>query len=286
MPTIHVMGSPHAYELTAPTNSSEVLVFIHGWLLSHHYWQPIVDQLAIEHTCLSYDLRGFGRSQPCQSQLGYSLQAYAQDLGDLLDQLGIENAWLVGHSLGGSVALWGADLLPDRVKGVICVNAGGGIYFKEQFERFRNAGKQIVKLRPRWLPHVPFLERLFRRASVVQTLDRAWAQQRLIDFVAADSKAALGALLDSTTEVEVHCLPQVVARLKQPVYFIAGAQDPIMEPKYVQHLASFHRLFGCCGDNVFEILDCGHMAMIEQTDEVAARIRAILKKDEGHEGEI
>ncbi|WP_331711666.1 alpha/beta hydrolase [Phormidesmis priestleyi] len=280
MPTIHVMGSPHAYELTAPTNSPEVLVFIHGWLLSRHYWQPIVDQLAIEYTCLSYDLRGFGDSQPCQSKSGYSLQAYAQDLGDLLEQLGIENAWLVGHSLGGSVALWGADLLSDRVKGVICVNAGGGIYLKEQFERFRNAGRQIVKLRPRWLPRVPFLERLFRRASVVQTLDRAWAQQRLIDFVAADSKAALGALLDSTTEAEVHCLPQVVARLKQPVYFIAGAQDPIMELKYVQHLASFHRLFGCCGDNVFEILECGHMAMIEQTDEVAERIRAILKKGE------
>ncbi len=286
MPIIHVMGSPHAYELTAPTNSSEVLVFIHGWLLSRHYWRPIVEQLAIDHTCLSYDLRGFGDSQPCQSKSGYSLQAYAQDLDDLLEQLGIETAWLVGHSLGGSVALWGADLMPDRVKGVICLNAGGGIYLKEQFERFRNAGKQIVKLRPRWLAQVPFVERLFRRASVVQTLDRSWAQQRLIDFVTADSEAALGALLDSTTETEVHYLPQVVARLKQPVYFIAGDQDPIMEPKYVQHLASFHPLFGCCGSNVFEILECGHLAMLEQTDEVAERIQAILKRDEGHEGEI
>lgn len=286
MPIIHVMGSPHAYELTAPTNSSEVLVFIHGWLLSRHYWRPIVEQLAIDHTCLSYDLRGFGDSQPCQNKSGYSLQAYAQDLDDLLEQLGIETAWLVGHSLGSSVALWGADLMPDRVKGVICLNAGGGIYLKEQFERFRNAGKQIVKLRPRWLAQVPFVERLFRRASVVQTLDRSWAQQRLIDFVAADSEAALGALLDSTTETEVHYLPQVVARLKQPVYFIAGDQDPIMEPKYVQHLASFHPLFGCCGNNVFEILECGHLAMLEQTDEVAERIQAILKRDEGHEGEI
>ncbi len=286
MPTIHVMGSPHAYELTAPTNSSEVLVFIHGWLLSRNYWQPIVEKLAIEHPCLSYDLRGFGDSQPCQSKSGYSLQAYAQDLGNLLDQLGIENAWLVGHSLGGSVALWGADLLPDRVKGVICVNAGGGIYLKEQFERFRNAGKQIVKLRPRWLLQVPFIERLFRGANVVQTLDKVWAQQRLTDFVVADSEAALGALLESTTEAEVHCLPQVVARLKQPVYFIAGAQDSIMEPNYVQYLASFHPLFGCCGDNVFEILECGHMAMIEQPNEVTERIRAILKQDEGHEGEI
>ncbi len=284
MPTIQVMGSPHTYDLTAPTNSSKVLVFIHGWLLSRNYWQPLIEQLAIEHQCLAYDLRGFGDSQPCQNDAGYSLQAYAQDLGELLDRLGIETAWLVGHSLGGSVALWGADLMPDRIKGVICVNAGGGIYLKEQFERFRNAGKQIVRLRPGWLTQVPLLDRLFMRASVVKTLDRTWARQRLIDFVAADTGAALGSLLDSTTEAEVHLLPQVVARLKQPVYFIAGSQDPIMEPKYVQHLASFHRLFGCCGDNVLEIAECGHMAMVEQTDEVADRIRLILK-GEGHEGE-
>lgn len=284
MPTIHVMGSPHTYDLTAPTNSSEVLVFIHGWLLSRNYWQPLIEKLAIEHQCLTYDLRGFGDSQPCQNDTGYSLQAYAQDLGELLDRLGIETAWLVGHSLGGSVALWGADLLPDRVKGVICVNAGGGIYLKEQFERFRNAGKQIVRLRPSWLTQVPWLDRLFMRASVVKTLDLTWARQRLIDFVAADTEAALGSLLDSTTEAEVHLLPQVVARLKQPVYFIAGSQDPIMELKYVQHLASFHHLFGCCGDNVLEIADCGHMAMVEQPGEVADRIRLILK-GEGHEGE-
>ena len=285
MPTIHVMGSPHTYDLTAPTSSSEVLVFIHGWLLSRNYWQPLIEQLAIEHQCLAYDLRGFGDSQPCQSEAGYGLQAYAQDLGGLLDRLGVETAWLVGHSLGGSVALWGADLMPDRVKGVICMNAGGGIYLKEQFERFRNAGKQIVRLRPGWLTQVPWLDRLFMRASVVKTLDRAWARQRLIDFVAADAKAVLGSLLDSTTEAEVHLLPQVVARLKQPVYFIAGSQDPIMEPKYVQHLASFHPLFGCCGDNVLEIADCGHMAMVEQPSEVAKRIRFILK-GEGHEGEV
>ena len=286
MPTIDVMGSPHAYDLTAPTNSSEVLVFIHGWLLSRNYWQPLIEKLAIEHQCLAYDLRGFGDSQPCQSQAGYSLQAYVQDLGELLDRLGVETAWLIGHSLGGSVALWGADLLPDRVKGVICVNAGGGIYLKEQFERFRNAGKQIVRLRPGWLMQVPLLDRLFMRASVFKTLDRIWARQRLIDFVAADAKAALGALLDSTTEAEVHLLPQVAARLKQPVYFIAGSQDPIMELQYVQHLASFHHLFGCCGDNVLEIADCGHMAMVEQPGEVVDRIRLILNKGEEHEGEV
>ncbi len=98
----------------------------------------------------------------------------------------------------------------------------------------------------------------------------------MLDFVAAQPEAALGLLLDSTTEAEVHRLPQVVASLKQPVYFIAGAQDPIMEPQYVRHLASFHPLFETCGANVAEIANCGHMAMLEQTTAVATQLQAIL----------
>jgi pimeloyl-ACP methyl ester carboxylesterase len=282
MPTISVLGVPHRYDLTAPTHSSEVLVFVHGWLLSRNYWQPLTQRLAIDHQCLTYDLRGFGESQPNRSpdQQGeslYSLQAYAKDLESLLEALNLSNVWLIGHSLGGSIALWAADQMSDRVRGVICLNAGGGIYLKEEFERFRNAGQQIVKMRPRWLCRVPWIDLLFVRASVVKAIDRQWAKQRLIDFVIADSEAALGTLLDSTTEAEVHSLPQVVARLKQPVYFIAGSKDPIMEPKYVRHLASFHALFGDCGENVFEISDCGHLAMVEQTEAVALQIRAIVQ---------
>jgi pimeloyl-ACP methyl ester carboxylesterase len=282
MQTIAILGAPHAYELTAPTASKTALVFIHGWLLSRHYWQPLIEQLSPEYQCLSYDLRGFGESQPrleaptVRAVAGYGLTDYANDLTLLLEQLQLENVWLVGHSVGGSIALCAAEQLPQRVKGVICLNSGGGVYLKAEFERFRAAGQQLVKLRPRWLGQVPWLDLLFTRASVVQTIARRWGRQRLLDFVAAQPEAALGLLLDSTTEAEVHRLPQVVARLKQPVYFIAGAQDPIMESQYVRHLASFHPLFEGCGANVAEIANCGHMAMLEQPMAVVAQLRAIL----------
>jgi pimeloyl-ACP methyl ester carboxylesterase len=282
MQTIAILGAPHAYELTAPTASKTALVFIHGWLLSRHYWQPLIEQLSPEYQCLSYDLRGFGESQPrleaptVRAVAGYGLTDYANDLTLLLEQLQLENVWLVGHSVGGSIALCAAEQLPQRVKGVICLNSGGGVYLKAEFERFRATGKQLVKLRPRWLGQVPWLDLLFTRASVVQTIARRWGRQRLLDFVAAQPEAALGLLLDSTTEAEVHRLPQVVARLKQPVYFIAGAQDPIMESQYVRHLASFHPLFEGCGANVAEIANCGHMAMLEQPMAVVAQLRAIL----------
>lgn len=299
MATIDILGASHAYELTPPTaSSSPVLVFIHGWLLSRSYWQPLIDRLAPDYQCLIYDLRGFGDSQlprdkaqgmleNCDCELpdtdaanlstsSYTLAAYAQDLCLLLQKLNIDRAWLIGHSLGGSIALWGASVASERVKGVICLNAGGGIYLREEFERFRAVGQQLVKRRPRWLRYVPLIDLLFTRTMVARPLARRWARQRVIDFVVAHPEAALRALLDSTTEAEVHRLPQVVSQLKQPVYFIAGAKDTVMEPKYVRHLASFHKLFQGCGDNVIEIPGCGHMAMLEQPDAIATQIRKIL----------
>lgn len=292
MASIDILGVPHTYDLTAPTASPHTLVFIHGWLLSRRYWQPLIDQLSPTYQCLCYDLRGFGCSQPIpkpdindreklmslhsQDVACYTPAAYARDLSQLLQQLNIKSAWLVGHSLGGTIALWGAAQAPDCVKGVICINAGGGIYLREAFERFRAVGQRLVKFRPRLLCHLPWIDLVFTRDSVARPIARSWGRQRVLDFVMAHPEAAMGTLLDSTTEAQVNRLPQIVSRLKQPVYFIAGAKDTMMEPKYVRHLASFHQLFQDCGDNVVEIPDCGHLAMVEQPEAVAAQIRTIL----------
>lgn len=281
MPSIDISGVTHAYDFLpaqAQTNAP-VLVLIHGWLLSRQYWQPLVQDLSLNYSCLCYDLRGFGDSQATGStQREYTLLSYAQDLKCLLEQLDIKQAWLVGHSLGGSIALWAAHHCSERVQGVICLNAGGGVYLKEEFDRFRQAGQQLIKYRPQWLPYIPLIDVLFTRAMVAKPLARFWGRQRVIDFVKADAVAAVGSLLASTTEEEVHRLPQLVSQLKQPVYFVAGEKDMIMEPKYVGHLASFHHLFQCQGNNLIEIPNCGHMSMVEQPEQVSVILEEILSK--------
>jgi 2-succinyl-6-hydroxy-2,4-cyclohexadiene-1-carboxylate synthase len=292
MPSINITGTLHHYELTSPVANSQlpVLVFIHGWLLSHHYWQPLINLFQSDYQCLSYDLRGFGDSLISPSETNYAianevashqynLKAYAQDLCLLLQKLNIKQAWLVGHSLGGSIALQSAELSSQVVKGVICINSGGGIYLKEEFEKFRNAGQQLVKFRPSWLLYVPGLNIIFSRMMVSRPLALCWGHQRLKDFLRANEQAAKGALLESTTEEEVHYLPHLVSRLSQPIYFIAGMKDIVMEPKYVHHLASFHALFDCNGCNILEIEDCGHFAMLEHTEKVFSMVNNILKNN-------
>lgn len=295
MPTINLLGVRHTYDFVNLAQTQPALVFVHGWLLSRHYWQPLMQSFAKFYPCLSYDLRGFGESD-CQASSTqdilsprvnphrllratspYCLAAYAVDLLELLEQLQLSKVWLVGHSLGGSIALWAAALAPDRVQGVVCLNAGGGIYLKEDFDRFRNAGQQMLKFRQQWLARVPFLNLLFSRMMVTQPLAPQWATQRLQDFLVAHPEAALRSLLDSTTPEEVYQLPQLVAKLQQPTYFIAGQQDPVMELRYVYHLASFHHSFQDGQTNIIEVADCGHFAMLEQTEQVIATLTHLLE---------
>ncbi|EDX84821.1 hydrolase, alpha/beta fold family, putative [Synechococcus sp. PCC 7335] len=321
MLTESIRGVPHAYDFTqarSQTNSSIVqtsdrsypLVFIHGWLLSRTYWQPLVQTLSLSYRCLTYDMRGFGesvlpsdlsheqldtsfqvielpagrslfglhRSQKSETYQAstYSLAAYAKDLESLLDQLDIDQVWLLGHSLGGSIALWAAYLLPERIKGVICINAGGGVYIENEFKKFRAAGQQMLKFRPNWLAQLPLLPRLFARLMVKQPLSVSWGQQRIRDFVRANAQAASGALLESTTAAEVYLLPQVISALAQPVHFITATEDTVMPRRYVDYLASFHSGFAR-GQIVSEIANCGHMAMIEQPEKVAQIIHSVLQ---------
>ena len=226
MSTVTIRGAEHSYSLTQlspdesktelQSNSPFTIAFVHGWLLSRAYWNPLIDQLQPHFPCLSYDLRGFGASG-IGDRDEYSLDSYAQDLEEMLDRLGITKVWLVGHSLGGSIALLSANLLGDRVLGVICLNAGGGIYIKEEFEKFRTAGQVLLKLRPQWLQNLPLIHAQFAKDSVLNPLDLPWGKQRVIDFVSAKYAAARGTLLDSTREEEVHKLPQLVAKLPQPI---------------------------------------------------------------------
>lgn len=287
-----VFGVPHVYDFTpnlfSPTITPHrsVLVCIHGWLLSRVYWHPLMQQLTPDIDCLAYDLRGFGDSTQHLSKRSnrldmapYGLAAYAHDLNALLESLELENVWLIGHSLGGSIALWAAHLFPDRVRGVICVNAGGGIYIRNAFETFRSAGQQMVGWRPKWLKNFPLLPWVFANIMVQQTLSYQWGQQRLIDFLQADPEAATQSLLASTTEKEVHQLPQIVAQLSQPVYFITGEEDKVMEPKYVEHLASFHQFFHQGKQAVVAFKHCGHFAMLEQTMALETQVRQWLLTD-------
>jgi pimeloyl-ACP methyl ester carboxylesterase len=100
-----------------------VLVLVHGTGGSWQTWLLNLGELARERRVIAIDLPGFGGSQPLAITAG--MGAYADALAGLLEALAVERAVVVGHSLGGLVALRLALRHPALVAGVVSVDGGG-----------------------------------------------------------------------------------------------------------------------------------------------------------------
>ena len=105
------------------TGSGEVVLLIHGMAGSSETWRAIIPQLAKKHRVVAPDLLGHGRSDKPRSD--YSLGAFAVWLRDLLDELGITRATIVGHSLGGGVAMQFVYQHPDYCQRLVLISSGG-----------------------------------------------------------------------------------------------------------------------------------------------------------------
>ncbi len=112
----------HAFSYT-DSGSGPALLFIHGILGSQKQWGHLVDRLDDNHRLIVPDLFGHGESDKPVGD--YSLGAHAATLRDLLDRLGIQQVTLVGHSLGGGIAMVFSYLFPERVDRLVLVASGG-----------------------------------------------------------------------------------------------------------------------------------------------------------------
>ncbi len=114
----------HGHELAyLDSGTGAVVLFVHGILGSHRNWAHLIDRVDDAHRVIVPDLFGHGHSAKPMGD--YSLAAHAATLRDLLDRLGIEKVTVVGHSLGGGIAMEFYYLFPQRVDRLVLVASGG-----------------------------------------------------------------------------------------------------------------------------------------------------------------
>jgi pimeloyl-ACP methyl ester carboxylesterase len=99
------------------------LLLIHGIGDSSDTWKHVIPDLARDHRVVAPDLLGHGRSD--KPRADYSVAAYANAMRDLLSVLDVERATVVGHSLGGGVAMQFAYQYPERCERLVLVSTGG-----------------------------------------------------------------------------------------------------------------------------------------------------------------
>ena len=100
-----------------------LLVLLHGIAGTSATWEDAIVRLGEHHTVIAPDFLGHGESSKPRGD--YSLGAYANGIRDLLGALGYERGTVIGHSLGGGVALQFAYQFPERCERLVLVSSGG-----------------------------------------------------------------------------------------------------------------------------------------------------------------
>ena len=117
---LELHGDRVAYQ---DVGSGEALLLLHGMAGSSDTWRAVIPQLSKKYRVVAPDLLGHGQSAKPRGD--YSLGAFAVSLRDLLDELGITRATIVGHSLGGGVAMQFVYQHPDYCQRLILISSGG-----------------------------------------------------------------------------------------------------------------------------------------------------------------
>jgi pimeloyl-ACP methyl ester carboxylesterase len=120
MRTVRIHGYRRAF-FTA--GQGPVLLLLHGIGMDHSTWLPALPALAKNFTVIMPDLLGHGASD--KPRADYSIPSFANGMRDLLTVLGVNRATVVGHSMGGGVAMQFAYQFPERTERVVLVSSGG-----------------------------------------------------------------------------------------------------------------------------------------------------------------
>jgi pimeloyl-ACP methyl ester carboxylesterase len=142
----------------------KTILCIHGITANCRCWDVIAEVLSPRHRILAMDLRGRGHSEAPAS--GYSIEHHCKDILAILDDLGVDNAVIMGHSLGAFIGLVFAAEYPDRVNRLILVD-GAGKLSEEQFDSVFEAIKPSLDRLDKVLPSADAYIELMKSAPYI-----------------------------------------------------------------------------------------------------------------------
>ncbi len=254
METINFNGIDLAYDRQG---QGKPLVLIHGYPLDHTIWADVVPLLAGTFDLILPDLRGFGAS--ASSDRPVTMADFASDIAGLLDSLRIQQAALVGHSMGGYVALAFARAYPMRVSGLGLVSSQMLADTPEGREGRYKAAANVAEKGVSVVAEAmtPKLSAVPRIQTIVRGLIEKQTPAGVIGALKAMAERA-----DST---------DLLSMMQFPVVLIHGEADaliPIDRARAAEAAVLQSRLFALEG--------VGHMPMMESPQATAEALKHLV----------
>jgi pimeloyl-ACP methyl ester carboxylesterase len=258
-----------------PTGRLPILL-IHGWGGSGSYWRDTAQALAATNQVIVPDLPGTGRSQPvAKAQNMYDQTA---TLVHVLDELGVERALVIGHSMGGAMGLLLADSQPERVERLILTSLcffmteTEAQIFKAAMFMFRIS----LGLRHTRLASLPIFSQMMATRYFYRTpTDSDLVQQGFQDFLDLDAATAI-ACANNATDPDIE---QAGSRMQVPVLLVACRQDQVMPVSNVDYTV---KAIPQCEARWID--KCGHLPMVEKPAEYLQIVREFFQLDQDPKG--
>lgn len=246
------------------------VVMLHGWVASAYSFRHELESLpALGARCLAVDLRGCGLSDKPTARDSYTLDAYVADLDALIDTVESRRVVLMGHSMGGGIALAYALSRPDRVRGLVLLSPTGVApvafatiprYVPRALAAL-GGGRLVPRWGVRWiLRNLAFAD---SSCATERHVDEYWAPTQLPGFALAARASA--------EEFDWRPLSQgQLSRLTSPSLVILGRKDRLIRDAG----PAASRIPGA---TVHE-LDAGHVPHEERPDETHQLVGSFLNQ--------
>jgi pimeloyl-ACP methyl ester carboxylesterase len=242
-------GAELAYEDRG--EGSPAILFVHGWQADHSVWRETIDELGPSVRTITVDLRGAGESRSASGP--FALERFAADLRELVEFLHAGRVIVVGHSMGGTVALRFALDAAALVRGLILISpvpaSGGG--YSPKGESYLQATVGDDAAARRWLT------RTFAGEPGDAMLERVCAAAARADRTASLESFASWAHADFAEETRSITAPALVIAPEHDV-------PDVYERKVAALLPNARYVV---------LPEAGHYAILERPREIAALIR-------------
>ncbi len=257
----------------------QTLVFIHGLASYLPAWQYNLDTLSTKYRCIALDLPGYGKSS--KGNHNYTMSFFAQTLKTLMQELAIEKATLIGHSMGGQIAMTFALKYPENVEKLVLIAPAG-------FETFKPEQAQLLEnfTTPEQIKNTPdqkIRSNLEVNFSKMPESAEFMITDRIKMKTASDfdgfSQAVAKSVKGMLSEPVLEQLPQ----LKIPTLIIYGEEDKLIPNKFFNAQLSTQQVGELGTEKISSaqlkmIKNAGHMVQFEKYQEVNQRIFEFMKE--------
>jgi pimeloyl-ACP methyl ester carboxylesterase len=257
----------------AGDESAPPLVLLHGLAERWQVFERLLPLFAAELRTVAIDLPGFGGSAPLRGG-GFDLGAVCERVEAVVTELGLEHPAMLGHSLGGGVAVRFAAARPGALRSLTLVApagliATGAIRPSWRHPRMHTLGRTLLRAA---IPAIASSRRLRERtfARVVgrpSRLDAALARELLLGAAQGRSTPAAG------IEIVYAGLRDRLDALRLPALVIWGERDRVVSPRFAEPLRD-----ALPDGRLLMLPEAGHVPMCEQPEEVAAAVLELLSK--------